>query len=98
GDADMSDMFDDQPKPPSRPQQPASPGRSRALWITLGVVLALFLAFTLFASFWTERLWFKSTGYSSVFTQMVRTRIGLFLVFGTLMSAIVALNLYLAYR
>ncbi|MDT0203878.1 UPF0182 family protein [Nocardioides sp. AE5] len=94
----MSDMFDDKPRPRPQPQRPVRQGRSRALWITLGVVLALFLAFTLFASLWTERLWFKSTGYSSVFTQLIRTRIGLFLVFGAVMAIIVAVNLYLAYR
>lgn len=94
----MSDMFGDDPKP-GRPQPAATaPRRSRSLVITAGVLLAAFLIFTGFASFWTERLWFSSVGYAGVFSKLVWTRIGLFLVSGTLMAGVVALNMYLAYR
>ena len=93
----MSGMFDesdqtDQQEPPQRS------GRSRALIITAGVLVALFIALTGFSTFWTERLWFSSVGYSEVFSTLLWTRIGLFLVFGGLMAAVVALNIALAYR
>ena len=63
-----------------------------SLW--LFIALALIFAFMLlsgFASFWTERLWFASVGYRGVFTTLLLTRIGLFLVFAGLMAATVAL-------
>ena len=79
-------------------EPPARTGRSRTLVITASVLVALFLALSGFASFWTERLWFESVGYSSVFGTLLWTRVGLFLVFGGVMAAVVALNLALAYR
>ncbi|KQZ74967.1 UPF0182 family protein [Nocardioides sp. Root151] len=93
----MSDMYDDGDEE-TRTEEPRRPSRARALWITLAVVIALFLAFTGFTAFWTERLWFSSTGYSSVFTTLVRTRIGLFLVFGLVMALAVGINLGAAFR
>ena len=62
------------------------------------MLVVLFLGLTGFASFWTERLWFKAAGFGSVFQTLLWTRIGLFLVFGGVMAAVVALNLALAYR
>lgn len=95
----MSGMFD-QPDRPQPPQQepPQRSGRSRALIITAGVLVGLFILLTGFSTFWTERLWFDSVGYSGVFSTLLWTRIGLFLVFGGLMAAVVALNIALAYR
>ena len=74
------------------------PRRSRALLITVGSLVVLFLAFTGFASFWTERLWFGSVGYQDVFTTLLRTKVGLFAVFGLVMALAVGANLLLAYR
>src|SRR3546814_6552940 len=93
----MRYIVDAEPRQPARQAQ-KRPGRSRALWITLGIVVALVLAFTGFASLWSERLWFNSVGYESVFTNLSRTRVGLFLVFGLVMAVVVGINLYLAYR
>jgi uncharacterized membrane protein (UPF0182 family) len=95
----VSGMFD-KPDQPERPQQgpPQRSGRSRALIITAGVLVALFIALTGFSTFWTERLWFRSLGYSEVFSTLLWTRVGLFLVFGGLMAGVVALNIMLAYR
>ncbi|GAB2884428.1 UPF0182 family membrane protein [Nocardioides pacificus] len=95
----MSDMFGDGAKAgrPAPGPQPA-PGRSRALLITAVVLVLAFLALTGISSFWTERLWFRSLDYGSVFTTLLWTRVGLFLIFGAVMVAAVAVNLYLAYR
>jgi uncharacterized membrane protein (UPF0182 family) len=92
----MSSMFGAESARQEEP--PARTGRSRTLVITATVLVALFLFLSAFASFWTERLWFESVDYSSVFTTLLWTRIGLFLVFGGVMAAVVALNLALAYR
>ncbi|MEU3526049.1 UPF0182 family protein [Streptomyces sp. NPDC038707] len=70
----------------------------RALLVTLGVLAALGMVFTMFAGFWTDWLWYRSVHYSSVFTTTLSTKIGLFFVFGLLMAAVVGLNIWLAHR
>ncbi|KRA37968.1 MULTISPECIES: UPF0182 family membrane protein [unclassified Nocardioides] len=91
----MSDLFDEEPDRPA----PERPGRrARALVIT-GVILVVgFFLLTAFASIYTDRLWYREVGYGQVFSTMLWTRVGLFLVFGALMAAVVALNMHLAYR
>ncbi|UUZ58198.1 UPF0182 family protein [Nocardioides sp. B-3] len=91
-------MFDAESERREEPPSSGRPGRSRTLIITAAVIVVLFLGLTGFSSFWTERLWFKSVGFGSVFQTLLWTRIGLFLVFGGVMAAVVALNLALAYR
>ncbi|CAM3540084.1 UPF0182 family membrane protein [Nocardioides zeicaulis] len=94
----MSAPFDN-PRPPTPPRRP-TPGSRRpgALVITAIVLVVGFMLLSGFSSFWTERLWFRSTGYSGVFTTLLLTRVGLFLVFGGLMAATVGLTMALAYR
>ncbi len=101
----MSTPFDS-----SRPSGPGGPGgtgaarptatsrRPGALVITAIVLVLGFMLLSGFASFWTERLWFRSTGYSEVFTTLLLTRVGLFLVFAGLMAATVAVTMAMAYR
>ncbi len=92
----MSDVFDEgeeQRQPPA-----AEPRRSRALIITAAILVVGFFALTTFASFWTNRAWYESTGFSDVFSTLLWTRIGLFFVFGGLMGLIVGANMYLAFR
>ncbi|MFJ8665041.1 UPF0182 family protein [Streptomyces sp. NPDC093600] len=72
--------------------------RARTLLMTLGVLAVLAMAFVMFAGFWTDWLWYRSVAYSSVFTTTLWTKIGLFLVFGLLMSLAVGLNIWLAHR
>jgi uncharacterized membrane protein (UPF0182 family) len=88
-------MFDDDPRDVATERPP---GRSRALVVTAVVLVVAFFGLTTFSNFYTEQLWFKDGGYGAVFSTLLRTRIGLFLVFGTLMAAVVALNIVLAYR
>ena len=92
----MSSMFGAESARQEEP--PARTGRSRTVVITASVLVVLFITLSAFSSFWTERLWFKSVGYSGVFTTLLWTRIGLFLVFGGVMAAVVGLNLAIAYR
>ncbi|MER7183348.1 UPF0182 family protein [Streptomyces hyaluromycini] len=72
--------------------------RVRSLLLTLGVLAVLGMAFTMFAGFWTDWLWYRSVHYSSVFTTTLWTKIGLFSVFGLLMAAAVGFNIWLAHR
>ncbi|MER6246187.1 UPF0182 family membrane protein [Streptomyces griseorubiginosus] len=72
--------------------------RARTLLMTLGVLAVLGMAFTMFAGFWTDWLWYRSVDYSSVFTTTLWTKIGLFFVFGVLMALAVGLNIWLAHR
>lgn len=91
----MSDLFDEEPDEPTT----RKPGRrARALVITGGVLLVGFFALTAFAAIYTDRLWYSEVGYSQVFSTMLWTRVGLFLVFGVFMGAAVAVNMHLAYR
>ncbi|OLZ67278.1 hypothetical protein AV521_25115 [Streptomyces sp. IMTB 2501] len=66
--------------------------------MTLGVLAVLGMAFTMFAGFWTDWLWYRSVHYSSVFTTTLWTKIGLFSVFGLLMAVAVGVNIWLAHR
>ncbi|MFG3657686.1 UPF0182 family protein [Streptomyces sp. NPDC047706] len=72
--------------------------RVRTLLMTLGVLAVLAMAFTMFAGFWTDWLWYRSVKYSSVFTTTLLTKIGLFFVFGLLMAVAVGVNIWLAHR
>ncbi|CAL9579569.1 UPF0182 family membrane protein [Streptomyces sp. enrichment culture] len=72
--------------------------RVRTLLLTLGVLAVLAMAFTMFAGFWTDWLWYRSVHYSSVFTTTLWTKIGLFFVFGLLMALAVGFNIWLAHR
>ncbi|SHH98142.1 hypothetical protein SAMN05444521_3021 [Streptomyces sp. 3214.6] len=72
--------------------------RVRTLLMTLGVLSVLGMAFTMFAGFWTDWLWYRSVHYSSVFTTTLWTKIGLFFVFGLLMALAVGFNIWLAHR
>ncbi|WP_307037201.1 UPF0182 family membrane protein [Streptomyces canus] len=72
--------------------------RVRTLLMTLGVLAVLGMAFTMFAGFWTDWLWYRSVNYSSVFTTTLWTKIGLFFVFGLLMALSVGFNIWLAHR
>jgi uncharacterized membrane protein (UPF0182 family) len=69
--------------------------------VTVVVLAALFLLFTLFdrvINAWTDWLWFDEVRYRQIFTGVLTTRLVLFALFGAGMGLIVAFNLYLAYR
>jgi uncharacterized membrane protein (UPF0182 family) len=91
----VSELFDEDPRDTV---QERPPGRSRALVITAVVLIVAFFGLTTFSNFYTERLWFKDVDYGSVFSTLLWTRIGLFLVFGAVMASVVAANIVIAFR
>jgi uncharacterized protein len=66
--------------------------------MTVGVLAVLAMLFVMFAGFWTDWLWYRSVSYSSVFTKTLWTKVGMFAVFGLLMSGAVGLNIWLAHK
>ncbi len=78
--------------------QPRRSSRARILlFVVVGVIVAIFLV-SMFASLYTDRLWYSSVGYTRVFDTMLWTRIGLFVGFGLVMGGAVAANMVIAYR
>src|SRR5256714_12748586 len=72
--------------------------RGRVTLIVLAVVVLLFMFLGWFVNAWTDYLWFSEVHYTGVFTTVLWTRVGLFLVFGALVAVVVWVNLWLAYR
>jgi uncharacterized membrane protein (UPF0182 family) len=72
--------------------------RGRVTLIVLAAVIVLFMLLGWLVNTWTDYLWFSEVRYTPVFTTVLWTRIGLFLVFGALVALIVWINLWLAYR
>jgi len=91
----VSDLFDEGGE---QRQTVAEPRRSRALIITAGILVLGFFALTTFSAFWTNRVWYDTTGFSDVFSTLLWTRIGLFLAFGGLMGLVAGATMYLAFR
>ena len=56
--------------------------RGRMTLLVLAAVIVLFIAVGWLVDIWTDYLWFSEVNYTSVFTTVLWTRIGLFLVFG----------------
>ena len=72
--------------------------RPHALLPTLAIVVALAVLGSVFVEIWTDKMWFSSLGYSSVFTTVLWTRVALFSVFGLVLAAAVVGNVLLAFR
>lgn len=66
--------------------------------LVLACVVVFFMLIGWVVNAWTDWLWFSEVHYTRVFTTLLWTRIGLFLVFGFVMALVLAANLWLAYR
>jgi uncharacterized membrane protein (UPF0182 family) len=80
------------PAPAPRPTRP------RALGVTAGLLVMAFLLLSGMSTLWTEKLWFDSVDFESVFGTMLWTRVGLFLIFGAVMALTVGASMLIAYR
>ena len=83
--------------PPRRPVSPPR-RRNRALLPTLVILGVLLIMFSIFTGFYTDLLWFRSVGFTSVFTRTLGAKALLFVVFGLVFAAAVAVNFVVAYR
>jgi uncharacterized membrane protein (UPF0182 family) len=72
--------------------------RRSAILPTLVIAAVVVVVFAIFTNVWTDRLWYRSFDYGSVFTTMLLTRVGLFVAFGLLMAAAVGASAAIAYR
>src|SRR4051794_36640278 len=95
----MSDVFgaDEGAAPAAKPRRVAS-RRPRALLPTLAIVVVLVVLASIFVEIWSDRLWFQSLGFGSVFSKILWTRFLLFIVFGLLFAGAIVGNVMLAYR
>lgn len=80
---------------PLDPDAPA--GRGPLLW-TILIVGALALAGVISARVVTDYLWFRSFNFQTVFTTQLAARVGLLVVFGLLLAAVVFFSQVIAYR
>ena len=74
------------------------PARPRLLVPALAALALLLVAGGVGVSLYTDLLWFRGVGFSSVFTTVLRTRLLLFVGFGLLMAVVVGANITVAYR
>lgn len=81
-----------------RTPMPRMSRRGRVTLFVLAGVVLLFVFLGWLVDAWTDYLWFSEVHFTSVFTTVLWTRIGLFLVFGALLGLIVWFNLWLAFR
>ncbi len=89
--------FDPSPSSP-RPAPAAPSKRPSALVPTLVILGVLGILLMIFTTFYTDFLWYASLDKESVFTTLLVTQLGLFVVFGLLMATAVGLTMLLAYR
>jgi uncharacterized membrane protein (UPF0182 family) len=68
------------------------------LAITITVLVAAAALFAAFSGFYIDWLWFKSVDFVSVWSTVLTTKIELFALIGLTTSAIISLNIYLAYK
>ena len=73
---------------------------SRRFWIGLiiAVVFIGFLSLRSLAGLWTDQMWFSQTGYGSVWTTLLVTKVGLPIVFGLIFFILMWVNLLLTDR
>jgi uncharacterized membrane protein (UPF0182 family) len=77
---------------------PAITARARLGVAAAALLVLLFIFWAVFASVYTDLLWFRSIGFSSVFSRRLVTQIVLFILFGSIMGLVVAGNIVIAYR
>ena len=72
--------------------------RARVIIAAVVAVIVLLIVASVFVNQYTDLLWFRSVGYSSVFGRRLTTELLLFFSFGAVMAIVVAANVVVAYR
>jgi len=70
----------------------------KPLNITIGILVALGVVIFNSSGFYIDWLWFKSVGFTSVWSTVLTTKITLFVVVGLLTSLFISTNILIAYR
>ena len=70
----------------------------KPLNITLGIIALLGFAIFSSSGFYIDWLWFKSVGFTSVWSTVLTTKITLFVVAGIVTSLFISANIFIAYR
>ena len=70
----------------------------RPLNVTLGIIALLGFAIFSSSGFYIDWLWFKSVGFTSVWSTVLTTKITLFVASGILTSLFISANIFTAYR
>ena len=70
----------------------------KPLNITIGIIALLGLAIFNSSGFYIDWLWFKSVGFTSVWSTVLTTKITLFVIVGLLTSLFISTNIFIAYR
>ena len=73
-------------------------GRTRLLLPALVALAVLLVVFMVFTAVYTNLLWYRSIGFSSVYTTQLQAKIVLFFGAGLLMTLVVGANVVVAYR
>ncbi len=74
------------------------PARPRLLAPALAVVAAILIIGGVGIALFTDLLWYRQIGFSTVFTTVLKTKLLLFFAFGLVMALFVGINLTIAYR
>ena len=72
--------------------------RRSPLLLTLAIAAVVVIGFAIFTQVWTDKLWFDSIGFGTVFSTELITRLALFFGVGGLMALLVGGNMWLAIR
>ena len=73
-------------------------GKRGPLPITIGILVALGAFVLSLSGFYADWLWFKSVDFTNVWSTVLFTKVGLFVVTGLITTFIISLNIYLAFR
>src|SRR5674536_140840 len=77
---------------------PRLPRRPRLLVPVVVALVVLFIIISSLTGLYTDLLWYRSVGFSRVFSSVLLTKILLFLIFGAAMAVIIGANVALAHR
>ncbi len=70
----------------------------KPLNITVGIIVVLGILIARSSGFYIDWLWFKSVGFTSVWSTVLTTKILLFVVVGLITSLFISANILIAYR
>ena len=70
----------------------------KPLNITVGIIALLGFAIFSSSGFYIDWLWFKSVGFTSVWSTVLTTKITLFVIVGLITSLFISTNIFIAYR